>query len=58
MFTLLLMHATPTAMNLQTVATLNQNGEDELSCLLCWQYLACLISLPLWMCLFVYLVAP
>ena len=58
LFVLLLSHSTPTAMNLQTVATLNQNGEEEMSCLLCWQYLASLITLPLWMCLFVVLVSP
>lgn len=53
--TLLLVHATPTAMNLQTVATLVQNREEEMSCLLCWQYLSSLLVLPLWMLLFVYL---
>lgn len=53
--TLLLCHAPPTAMNLQTVATLNQNGEGELSRVLCWQYLSALVTLPLWMSLFVFL---
>ncbi len=32
---LLLAHSTPTAINMQTVATLHQNGEAEMSCLLC-----------------------
>ncbi len=32
---LLLSHSTPTAINMQTVATLHQNGEAEMSCLLC-----------------------
>lgn len=55
---LLLCHAPPTAMNLQTVATLNQNGEEEMSALLCWQYLAALVTLPLWMLLFVTITSP
>jgi predicted permease len=58
MLVLLLCHAQPTAMNLQTVATLNQNGEAEMSCILCWQYLAALVTLPLWMTFFVVIVSP
>jgi len=58
MLILLLCHAPPTAMNLQTVATLNRNGEAEMSCILCWQYLAALVTLPLWMSLFVFMVSP
>lgn len=37
---LLLAHSTPTAINMQTVATLHQNGEAEMSCLLCAARLA------------------
>lgn len=57
LLTLLLCHATPTAMNLQTVAVLRRNGEAEVSYLLCWQYLASLITIPIWMSLFVLLSA-
>lgn len=32
---LLLAHSTPTAINMQTVATMHQNGEVEMSCMLC-----------------------
>ena len=32
---LLLAHSTPTAINMQTVATMHQNGEAEMSCMLC-----------------------
>lgn len=32
---LLLAHSTPTAINMQTLATIHQNGEAEMSCMLC-----------------------
>lgn len=47
-------HCTPTALNLQTVATLNQNGEAEIATLICWQYIASLITVPFWMGVFIF----
>ncbi len=49
-------HATPTAINVQTIATIHQNGEEEVSCILFWQYIASIISLPLLLLLFFQLI--
>lgn len=51
-FVLLLQHAAPTAINMQTVAALHGSGEAEVSTLLFWQYAASTVLLPLWMTLF------
>ena len=45
-------HATPTAVNVQTIATLQQNGEAEVSCILFWQYMGSIVTLPLLLLLF------
>ncbi len=42
---LLLAHSTPTAINMQTVATMHQNGEAEMSCMLCARH-PCLLAFP------------
>ncbi len=49
LFTLVLLlgHSTPTAINVQTLATLHQNGEQEVSALLFWQYVGAIFTLPL-----------
>ena len=49
-------HATPTAINVQTIATLQQNGEAEVSCILFWQYMGSIISLPLLLLMFFQLI--
>jgi predicted permease len=56
LFTLLLNWTTPTAINIQTVAVLHQNGEAEVSCLLFWQYMCCVVTLPCWLSLYLYLI--
>ena len=49
-------HATPTAVNVQTLATLQKNGEAEVSCMLFWQYAMSIITLPLLLLLFFQLI--
>jgi predicted permease len=56
MLVLLLGHATPTAINVQTLATLHQNGEAEVSCLLFWQYMGFIITMPLLLSLFFHVI--
>lgn len=51
-FVILLQHAVPTAINMQTVAALHGSGEPEVSTLLFWQYAASAVLLPLWKTLF------
>jgi len=51
-FVLLLQHAVPTALNLQTVAAVHGSGEAEVSTLLFWQYMAAALFLPVWMTVF------
>lgn len=54
MFVLLLQHCMPTAINMHTVATLHQNGVAEVTTVLFWQYLLSIVTVPLWMLLFLY----
>jgi len=49
-------HATPTAINVQTIATIHQNGEAEVSCILFWQYMGSIIFLPLLLLMFFQLI--
>lgn len=56
MLVLLLGHSTPTAVNVQTLATLHRNGEAEISALLFWQYLGAVATLPLLLTLYFHLV--
>eukprot|EP00884_Botryococcus_braunii_P000591 jgi/Botrbrau1/10532/Bobra.7_1s0013.1 len=44
---LMMVHGMPTAIQLNTVATLRKSGEAEVSTLLFWQYMACLVTMPL-----------
>lgn len=56
MLVLLLGHSTPTAINVQTLATLHNNGEAEVSCLLFWQYMGAIFSMPLLMIMFFHVI--
>ncbi|KAF6259145.1 auxin efflux carrier [Scenedesmus sp. NREL 46B-D3] len=47
--------ATPTAVLVHSLATMLQNGEDQVSCYLFWQYLASLVTLPAFMALYLQL---
>ncbi|KAL3144526.1 hypothetical protein ABBQ32_004260 [Trebouxia sp. C0010 RCD-2024] len=53
---LLLTHTTPTAINLQTVVTIHQNKEQEMSCILFWQYICSVFTLPGFMSAYLYIV--
>lgn len=53
---LLLGHTTPTAINMQTVVTIHQNQEAEMSCLLFWQYMCSVVTLPCWMLLYMHII--
>ncbi|PNW73583.1 hypothetical protein CHLRE_13g564850v5 [Chlamydomonas reinhardtii] len=44
---MLVMHTTPTAVMVHSMASIFNNAEDEVAVLLFWQYLASLITLPL-----------
>lgn len=46
---LMMSHGMPTAIQLNTVATLRKSAEAEVSSLLFWQYMACLVSLPVFL---------
>ncbi|KAL0019914.1 hypothetical protein WJX77_007779 [Trebouxia sp. C0004] len=53
---LLLTHTTPTAINMQTVVTIHQNKEAEMSCLLFWQYMCSVFTLPCFMSWYMHIV--
>lgn len=44
---LLLMQAMPSALNLYTLAAVHNNHADELATMLFWQYLACVLTIPM-----------
>lgn len=46
---LLLSNATPTAINIQTLTVLYRVGEAEMATMLFWQYIAAVLTLPVWM---------
>jgi predicted permease len=52
---MLLQNAVPTALNAHTLATLHGNREAEMGSLLFWEYLASIITVPAWLCLFLHL---
>ncbi|KAK9806873.1 hypothetical protein WJX72_005741 [[Myrmecia] bisecta] len=54
---MLIVNSTPTAINLQTVATMHSNGEAEMSVLLFWQYLACIFTMPLLISIYLWAVS-
>lgn len=58
LFTLVLLlgHSTPTAINVQTLATLHQNGEQAVSALLFWQYMGAILTLPLLLTFFFHVI--
>jgi predicted permease len=49
---LLLVNATPSAVNLTTIAVLYGNGAEELSQILFWEYVASLLTLPIFTWIF------
>lgn len=49
---LLLVNATPSAVNLTTIAVLYGNGAEELSQILFWEYIASLLTLPIFTWIF------
>ncbi|CAL8462850.1 g2384 [Coccomyxa elongata] len=58
LFTLVLLlgHSTPTAINVQTLATLHQNGEQAVSAMLFWQYMGAVFTLPLLLTFFFHVI--
>ncbi len=46
-FVLLLQNSSPTAINIQAIATMHGNHEKEMAALLFWQYMAAVLLLPL-----------
>lgn len=48
MFTLVLslQHAMPTAVNVHAVAAMHGNNEKVIAALLFWQYIACILTIP------------
>lgn len=55
MFTLVLtlQHAMPTAVNVHAVAAMHDNHEKVVAALLFWQYIACIVTIPI--CVSIYL---
>lgn len=47
--------STPTAILVHSLASIHENGEDEVSALLFWEYLACIVTLPLCSAVYLYL---
>lgn len=43
---MMLVWSTPTAILVHSLASVHQNGEDEISALLFWEYLSCVFTLP------------
>ncbi|GIL56864.1 hypothetical protein Vafri_12158 [Volvox africanus] len=58
MLVMLVMHATPTAVLVHSMATIFGNTEDEVAAMLFWQYVACLLTLPLAIGLMLQLLGP
>lgn len=52
MLVMLLSNATPAAINMQTITVLYKHGENEMAVILFWQYLASLLTLPLFVTIF------
>lgn len=50
---LLLMNAVPTALLVHNLSTLYNNRADDVAAVLFWQYLACIVQLPVFMSIFV-----
>jgi predicted permease len=43
---MMLVWSTPTAILVHSLASVHENGEDEISALLFWEYLSCVLTLP------------
>jgi uncharacterized membrane protein len=46
----------PAAILVHSLASVHHNGEDEVSALLFWEYLACIVTLPLCSAVYLYLI--
>jgi hypothetical protein len=44
------------AILVHSLASVHHNGEDEVSALLFWEYLACIVTLPLCSSVYLYLI--
>lgn len=53
---MLMVNSTPTAILVHTVASVQRNGEVEMSAILFWEYLAALLTLPVCLAVFLYIV--
>ncbi|KAK9835690.1 hypothetical protein WJX74_005946 [Apatococcus lobatus] len=56
LFLMLLVQASPTAINIQTMATLCKSGEAEVSALLFWEYICSIFTIPAFTLLFLRLI--
>jgi predicted permease len=52
---LLLMNSVPTALLVHNLAILHSNRADDVAAVLFWQYIFCIITLPAWMSVFVWI---
>ncbi len=55
LFVLLLQNTSPTAINMQAIATMHGNHESEMAVLLFWQYMASIVLLPVLISAYIYL---
>ena len=55
LFVLLLQNTSPTAINIQAIATMHGNHENEMAVLLFWQYMASIVLLPVLISAYIYL---
>jgi predicted permease len=52
---MLLQNTMPTALNVHAIATIHRNRENELACLMFWQYLMTVLVVPAWLMLYLYI---
>lgn len=52
---MLLQNTMPTALNVHAIATIHRNRENELACLMFWQYLVTVLVVPAWLMLYLYI---
>lgn len=55
-FVLLIQNTTPTAINIQSIATMHGNHEEEMATLIFWQYMVAIVMLPVFVTLYMYLI--
>lgn len=53
----LLNQSMPTALNMHTVATVLKNHDQEIATMLFWQYIACVVTLPFTIAVFLALLS-